>query len=496
MTIRNRAFLAGVVLLAACTETVVPDYNNSTEDQFSVIETEAQLQQLATGVLDVDRRTHDFQILFDETIARDVFRMDAAETRYITQPLGSGSMSPTVFVGQSVFNGPYRAIRSAQNLIIATEAAGEELRGGVAFSATDKRAVVGFAQTIKALSYMRLVEQRDTLGTALYTTPTELNPIQCKENVLAYISAVLDSADADLAAAGTAPFMFTLPSGFEGFDTPATFRQFNRALKAKNAYYQAFDLFARTGGADPAASTAGTINAAALTAAEAALAASFLDLANVNNGEGVYHTYSSASGDYLNPNYDQTKYRINPRVVREAEGTTFAVVAGDTVYTVLDQRVQDKVDLAYVSADCLTVSLTRSCFIDRVNASNTTPIALIRNDELALIKAQIHWGKGEYQLALDIVNDFRADAGFATPLTLASFGGADDAAERLNLMREILRQKRYQLLFESPSRFVDFRMFGILGDFGPERGNQPIPVFPFPSAEALARGGVTDQTCD
>ena len=52
MAIRNRAYLAGVVLLAACSEPIIPDYNNATEDQFAVIRTEAQLQQLATGVLD------------------------------------------------------------------------------------------------------------------------------------------------------------------------------------------------------------------------------------------------------------------------------------------------------------------------------------------------------------------------------------------------------------------------------------------------------------
>ena len=494
MTMRNRAFLAGAVLLAACSEPVIPDYNNSTEDQFAVIRTEAQLQQLATGVLDVDRRTHDFQILLDETIARDVFRHDAAETRYITQPLGSGSMSPTVFVGQSVFNGPYRAIRSAQNLISAAEAASDELTGGVEFGAEKKSAVRGYAQTIKALSYMRLVEQRDTLGTAIYTTPTELNPIQCKENVLELISALLDSAKTDLLAGGD-DFGFALPSGFDGFDTPETFLQFNRALKAKNEYYRAFDLFARTGGANPGPSSARTIDAAAIAAAEAALAESFFDETGDPN-EGVYHTYSSASGDYLNPNYDQTKYRINPRVVREAEGTTFTVTGTDTVYTVLDRRVQDKVDLNYVPADCKVVSSTYSCFIDKVNSTDQHPLPIIRNDELALIKAQLLWGRGQYQQALDIVNRFRLAAGFAVPKTLAEFGGADTPAEQLDLMREILKQKRYQLLFESPSRFVDFRMFGIMNDFGKERSNDPIPVFPFPSAETLARGGVTDQVCD
>ena len=500
MAIRHWAAVVGAALLTACTETAVPDFNNSTESQYSVVTTRNQLQQLATGLIDVDRRTHDFQILLDETIARDVFRMDAAETRYITQPLGDGSMSPTVFVGQGVYNGPYRAIRSARNFIAAVQAAPDQLpdvAGAPAspFTEADKRATIGYAKTVEALSYLRLIEQRDTLGIALYTSPAELNPIQCKENILEHIATLLDEADADLGA-GAEEFQFELPSGFDGFDTPETFREFNRGLKAKVAYYQAFDLFARTGGADPGPSSARTIDAAALTAAEQALAASFLNLSG-DMDAGVYHTYSTASGDYVNPNFNQAIYRINPRVIREAEGTTFTVSGGDTTYTVLDQRVIAKVDLNVGSNDCVTVREVHSCYQDKVNATNTTPIALLRNDELALIRAQIHWGRGQYQQALDIVNQFRAAAGFAVPLTLVgSFGGADTAAEQDALMKEILRQKRYQLLFESPSRFIDHRMFGYLADLGKERTFDPIPVFPFPIAEQQARGGNTAQTCD
>jgi hypothetical protein len=500
MSIRHWAVIAGAVLVSACSETAVPDFNNSTEGQFLNLTNRTQIQQLATGLLDVDRRTHDFQILLNETIARDVFRFDAAETRYITQPLGVGSMSATVFVGQGVYNGPYRAIRSAQNMITAINAAPEQLpsfNGGAQtpFTANDKRAVIGYAQTIKALSYMRLIEQRDTLGIARFTDPATINPIQCKENVLTHIAAILDSADADLTA-GATEFAFDLPAGWEGFDTPATFRQFERGLRAKVAYYQAFDLFARTGGADPAASTARTINAAALTAAEQALAASFYT-AGGDNTKGVYYTYFSASGDYQNPNFNPAIYRINSKVVREAEGTVTTVAGSDTTYTVLDQRVRNKVDLTISAGDCVSISNASSCFQDKVNATNTTRLALLRQDELALIRAQIHWGRGQYQQALDIVNGFRSAAGFTVPMTLAgTFGGADTAAEQDALMKEILRQKRYQLLFESPSRLVDFRMFGFLGDFGPERGNQPIPVFPHPLAESQARGGDLSQVCN
>jgi starch-binding outer membrane protein, SusD/RagB family len=497
MTIRNRALVAaGAVLLAACTESVVPDYNNSTESEFTVVRTQAQLQQLAIGILDVDRQTHDFQILFDETIARDVFRIDGSEPRYVNQPLGATSMSSTIFVGQAVFNGPYRAIRSATNLIDAVDAAGGTLAGGVEFSDADKAVTKGFARTIKALQYMRLIEQRDTLGVAIYTSPTELNPIQCKENGLAYAAALLDSADTELQTAG-GEFLFDFPSGFAGFDTPAGFRKFERALKAKVAYYQAFDLFARTAGADPGASTGRTIDAAKIAEAEAALAASGFSLL-ATDSSGVFHTYSLASGDYSNPNFDPSKYRINSRVLREAEGTTITVTGSDTTFNVVDRRLLNKVVVDYDKTDCVAIADVSSCLVDNVNSSLTDPLPLLRNDELALIKAQLLWGRAQYQAALDIVNAFRrTQGGFTTDLTLAGdFGGATTTAQQDQLMLAILREKRNQLLFESASRFVDYRMFGYLSKLGKERGNDPIPVFPFPSAEVLARGGNTDQVCD
>lgn len=507
MTIRHRAiFVAGMAaFLAACSETVVPDLNNSTESQFAVVQNRTQLQQLATGLMDVDRRTHDFQILVNETVARDVFRMDAAETRYLTQPLGATQMSNSVFIGQSVYSGPYRAIRSAQNFIGAVTAAPANLpvvtgTEATPFTANDRRAVIGYAQTIKALSYMRLIEQRDTLGIAFYTSPADINPILCKENVLASIAAILDSGYADLTA-GAEEFAFELPSGFSGFDTPETFAEFNRGLKAKVAYYQAFDLFARTGGATPAASGARTIDAAALTEAEQALAASFM----VNDAEdlsGPFYTYSAASGDYVNPNFNQNLYRINPRVLTESEGVVFTGTGNTLRFTAVpDKRLVAKADTAIGAADCKTVEGVNSCLVDLVNTSNTSPIALLRNDELLLLRAQLYWGRGQYQSALDIVNAFRTAAELPGTLTLASFGGGDgfdpaNAADQDRLMDEILRQKRNQLLFESASRLPDFRMFGYLAKLGPERGNQPIAVFPHPLQEEQARGGNLSRTCN
>lgn len=510
-SITRGALVAGAVVLGACTETTVPDYNNPGESVYTNLSTAAQLESQAVGIIDSDRRSHDFQILLDETIARNVYRIDGSESRYITQNLRGNLATNSNFVGGSVFVGPYRTIRSAQLLIDAVgRYEDDELpvsQGGarIEFGDAEKAATVGLAQTFKALSYMRLIEQRDTIGIPLFSGLDDVNPILCKPSVLASISAILDSGYTSLTAAGGADFPFALPSGFAGFDTPESFARVNRALKAKNEVYRAFAAYAATTTPSRAA-----IDAAALTRAQEALDASFYDPAgDLVNAEGVFHTYSTAAGDYTNPNADIGVIRINPRVVREAEGATFTLVGPDTAWSSPDQRLARKVDL-YVdtdgTTDCLEASDVRSCFQDKVNSSLTHPLPIIRNDELHLLQAQIHWGRAQYPQAMAIVNDVRNRAGgLATPLVIT---------EELPVLRAILQQKRYQLLFESAARFVDFRMYGLLAELGLERPSAgedeewgteddiegylatSTPVFPIPLAENLARGGDLSKTCN
>lgn len=509
MRIRTLALAFGALVAAGCSDPNVPDYNNQTEDQFKIVDTRAKLQQLATGLADADRQVHDFQILLNETIGRNVYRIDAAENRYITEPLGDVSLPPESFIGSSTFAGPYRTIRTAQNMIDAVNAGPDKIPESFGATATDfdKAAARGFAETFKALSYIRLIEQRDTVGIPIYTSPTAVNPIRCKEDVLTYVAALLDTAATDLAASTTGEFGFALPSGFAGFDTPETFLEFTNALKARVDVYRAFDLVSRSGGANPGSITpfSGAVNTQALDSAQVALDNSFLDLTG-NFDVGVYHTYSPASGDLTNGNANTNVYRVNPVFVRDAEGTVFTVSANgkDTTYTtVVDKRVRSKVQLTFdPSKDCIAGSEVNSCFIDLVNTA-THALPITRNDELALLQAEVFWGKNQDAQALAIVNTIRnVQGGFTTPLTLAQVGAkwraafpAKNLTDHQALLREILFQKRYSLFFETTTRLPDYRMFGITDEFGKQRGFDPIASFPIPSAEALARNNDLTRTC-
>ena len=282
MKITHGALLAGVVLLGACSEPTIPDYNNPGEADYAVIKTGAQLESQAIGLADVDRRTHDFQILINETIARDFYRMDGAEPRYITQTLRANTPSNANFIGSAVFTGPFRTIRSSDFFIKAVAAAPAEMPATpgtepVAFTAQQKQAATGWAQTWKALSYMRMIEERDTVGIPIYESPLVLSPIRFKDDVLRTITAILDSASTDLTGAGDIALPFRVPTGMSAFASAPQWNKFAQGLKAKNEVYRAFQFFASTpAGAARDTTDFSGIDQAALTRAQAALDASFL----------------------------------------------------------------------------------------------------------------------------------------------------------------------------------------------------------------------------
>jgi hypothetical protein len=118
-------------------------------------------------------------------------------------------------------------------------------------------------------------------------------------------------------------------------------------------------------------------------------------------------------------------------------------------------------------------------------AGPTSPLPILINEELLLVQAEALWGLQRDAEALALVNAVRTRSGGLAARTLASF------PTRLDLLREILKQKRYSLLFESTARLVDYRMFGLFNELGAElRPPTPGPkVIPFPQAEIDARGG-------
>jgi len=442
--------LPAVVLLGVgCSDPFIPDYNNPQLP--SVIPSIDQLQNQVTGLVAGDREQHAFFILVLETMGRDAYRIDGADPRYIQMPLGQ--FSPGAFLVDFTWNSTYRTILGAQRLT-------QGVAGSPAVSPAEKAASQGFARTIEALEYIKAIETRDSLGVPIASGSGAIDPIRCKPIVLAYISALLDSAQTDLTAGGST-FPFTLPAGFAGFTTPATFLQFNRALAAKVHIYRGFAGYKSAGN---------PINAAELNAALTALDASFYSTAPANFRVGVYHTFSTASGDLQNGNYNRAVYRANPKVLSQAE-------AGDLRLSKIQQ------DPSYQLALQGTPPPAQSDIIFLNITGPLTPLPIIVDEQLVLMRAEALWGLNRDAEALVLINLVRQNSGGLPAKTLGSF------ATRLDILREILKQKRYSLLFESGDRAVDYRMFGLWTELGKELqppGDGP-QVIPFPSAEINAR---------
>ncbi len=432
-----------------CSDPFVPDYNNP--ELPGVIPSRDQLQNQVTGLLAGDREQHAFFILVLETMGRDAYRIDGADPRYIQQPLGT--FSSGAFLVDFTWNSTYRTIKGAQLLAGGVE-------NSPVLTAQEKAGSQGFARTIQALEYMKAIETRDTLGVPIALGSGAIDPIVCKPRVLSYMTALLDSAATNLTAGGSG-FAFTLTPGFAGFTTPATFLRFNRALAAKVHIYRGFASYKAAGN---------PVDAAQLNAALTALDASFYSPVPANFRTGVYHTYSTSSGDVQNTNFDRSTIRANPKVLSQAE-------AGDRRLSKIEQAPAHQKALPDNSAtsDIIFLNIT----------GPTTPLPIIINEELVLLRAEALWGLNRDPEALALINLVRQNSGGLLPRTLASF------PTRLDILREILRQKRYSLLFESGSRLVDHRMFGLYAEMGmelvpPVAGPQ---VIPFPSAEANARNG-------
>jgi hypothetical protein len=448
---RTIAAVAVLLLASACKDLVVPDYNNTSLDDLTNNPTPTKIAQAAQGLM-VGTRVgigeQNGYISLLGIVGRESYNFDPADPRFITEmligPLDGGSPA----FGGNLFAAPYRNIRNANILL-------EALSTVVGMTPAQTAAVEGYAKTIQALDYLSVINTRDDLGAPLDVNigPTDAPaPIVAKAAVLTFISTLLDDGLTRLNAGGTA-FPFELSPGFDGFNTPATFAEFNRALKARVEVYRGN-------------------NAAAL----AALSASFLDT-SAPFTLGVYHSYSTGSGDTQNALFDATgKILAHPSIVTDAEnkpdGTRDARVLGKVVQLPEPRTVQG------VTTD----------FAFSIYNSNEASIPIIRNEELILLRAEARYFNGDALGALNDINLIRTTSGGLA--ARGPFLGDND------FIAELLKQRRYSLLFEGGHRWIDTRRFGLLATLPRALPSHTVPTrFPFPEAECLARVPAPTQGC-
>ncbi len=428
--------------------------------------TRVTLQQLATGVLAQDRGSvNAFAYAIESGIfGRDVYRIDASEPRFVQETLG-GNPDPGSFAGGGAWTGYYVAIRAANNLIVALPTT-----ANTTFTPAEVNATRGFFRTLKALDYFRVIELHDSVGATIQTDdPSAVTDIRCKAPVMAYIAALLDSANADFTAAGaTTVLPFTLPSGLTAFGRDyslvSNVVKFNRGLKGKVDFYRGLDRKNPTPALFPTA-------IAELTQALDGAAAGAVPPEDF--AKGPYYVFVPGGSENTPNTISDSKIGLNPLVAD-------SVQAGDT-------RASKIVPRTPLSGFGLATSVT---YIGAVasTANQSRPLGILRDEELVLLRAQAYIEAGQLGNAILDINDVRTNYGLAPVVPV----------DKTTAINAVLYEKRYSLLFEGPQRFDDLREYGRLNATYLRKETTTDPfnaALPITRGELDARGLTTNPAC-
>lgn len=454
--VTRMGLLLGVAALGACNadQLNIPNYNNATPDQV-LGDPVAALPLLASGVLRGDRGMHTTYVLGTGILGREAYNYTPTEGRNTSGWLSADVNAGNSFGGGSLWGGYYATLRDIDNMLRVVEGAQQGL-----FTDAQKNAVRGFGHTMEGLELSYVIAARFGHGAPVTVgeDPTELQPFVSRDSVYNHIIGRLNQGATELAAGGTA-FPFAFHAGYAGFNTPATYRRFNRALAARiNAYRASLGV---SGCGAPR-------SAACYQQVLQNLSESFLSEGGPLT-TGPFNTYSSAAGDLANGLGNAN----NANIVAHA-AITAGAQAGDS-------RVASKVTrLATPKAPGnASIGITTPFdFSNALYAGTTSPIPIIRNEELILLRAEARYFTGDVSGAVADINRIRAAAG------LAPVGGFANAEAFID---ELLYNRKWSLLFEG-HRWVDVRRFGRLDTLPKDLPSHVvIAQLPVPQGECLAR---------
>lgn len=398
-----------VLLIASCT---IDDQTDPNAPSINSVLTEATAQQLnllAAGVESSMRNGMETYAAATGSVAREMYKFDA-DPRNTEDLLGKGgvALDNNTFYLTAVYNTRYRCIKTANILLDA-------LSNTSSVSQAQKDGYSGYAKTIKALMYSQVLDYLGTNGVRFdVADPENLGPFLSESDGRAAILGLLNEA---LGEINSGTMDFPLSAGFDGFNTPSTFAQFNRAIAARVA--------ARGGD---------------YSAASGFLANSFMSMSG-DLATGPKHTFSISGGDLPNTIFKPMGQSGDQLVVhnRFLENAT----AGDARLSKFRERVNA------TSQDGLNGTHETALY-----ASASSPVDIIRNEELILLAAEIAMQTADLNGAVDAINVIRNAHG------IGDYSGAVNADAVTN---EWLYQKSYSFWGEGQHMF-DLRKYGRLND--------------------------------
>lgn len=423
--------LSGLLVLSACTIDEQFDPNNPSISGVVTDATPAELNLLVYGAASRMRNNWDVYCTSTGTIARELYLFDA-DPRNTEDLLGKDgvSLDNNTFYLTAPYITRYQTVKNCNLLLEGLE----DATGDV--NEAQKQGYRGYANTIKSLMFLQELMRLGTNGIRVdVADPENLGPFLSQSEAFAAIDNLLDEAFDQLQGA---EFRFDVP-GFDGFNTPAGFAEFNRAVAVRAAIYQ--EDYER-----------------ALTV----IGDSFFDL-DGSLDLGPDHVFSTSSGDILNPVFrtpgqSGDQIIVNPDVIDDIRD-------GDTRFSKFALRVEA------TSQDDLNGDYETALY-----ESALSPISIIRNEELILSFAEASIQTGKAGDAVNALNIIRNAYG------LGDYEGAQDEA---SLIDEMLYQRRYSFWGEG-HRMFDLRRYDRLNaDFIPidRDGDQIFQQFPIPLTE-------------
>ncbi|HEY9225850.1 MAG TPA: RagB/SusD family nutrient uptake outer membrane protein [Gemmatimonadaceae bacterium] len=464
------AAIAAMALGAvSCSESAIDISNPNVAQPGEVNNDPTALQLLATGLFADQRTTRQAQITNTGILGREMYTFTPQEGRNTTNFLigitvgGVQKLDPAGFANGS-WNGQYVMLRDIFNFnkFVAAQATLTEAQ---------KSGALAVAQTFEAMMIFELLQTRDSLGVVVQIDedPFAILPFVSRDSGYKYVLNALDAAATKLQAAGSA-FPFTLPPGFgaatagANFTTPAGFLQFNRALKAKAAVY-----YATLGGGT-------TAWQAALTA----LGASFLNAGATTKAQfdvGPVDTYAPGP-DTPNGLTQATNTNLYAHMSIQTDAQLKANGQPDDRYTA-------KIRTGLPSRQGPSGSSASSTLGFSIWPTQSSPIPIIRNEELILLRAEAKLGTGDKAGAIADLNIVRQNSGGLPASTLTAASSNDQ------IIDGILYEKRYSLLMEA-DRWPDVRRYNRLSTLPLDvttgvNKNFVAKVMPIPQAECLNR---------
>lgn len=435
MKINIKYFVLGLSLMSLATSCsllevdTVKEPNNPTVESVLNNATRTQIEQLGNGMMLVMRSGYADMASISGSIGREIVIFAKTDNRYYTELQGQAAIDAggIMLPWYSIYNQTRRraelTTRSADNTS--------------ALSATEKSAVKGAARTIQAYVMLNCLNMNGETG--IRTTFTDLQSpgdmlkpgkfVSYTEG-LTYIKQLVDEGAAELDKGG-ASFPFPMASGWAGFNTPSGMKKANRAIAARVAMYQKDWAGMST-----------------------ALAASFLDLKG-NLATGPMFNYSLTAGDGVNPFFKpkeeaNTPWAAQKDLIKDAE-------AGDTRVLGASRSDGGTAKIRKRAASVTLGGFPVSEYEMQIVGTNVSPLSIIRNEELILMKAEadIQTGKlADAVTALDVVR-------VASGLKILSVAKPAIVANKDALINELLNQRRYSLFMEG-HRWFDMRRYGFL----------------------------------